>query len=575
MSEMSANARVSQVLYQIGEVLTIKEDRFRSRAFNTAAQRIVSLTEDIRKIKDRGALQEIPGVGKGIAAVIEEILETGGSKVLEELEASLPPGIREMMRLEGVGPKKAVRLQKALGIASIDDLEKAAKEGRVRGLKGFGEKTEANILEAIEELRSRQDRFLLGAVLPVIEELKAYMAESDAVLAVEVAGSARRRRDTVGDLDVLVSSLSPEVVSERFVSMPPVARVLSHGSTRSTVVMNNFLQVDLRVVPPESYGAALQYFTGSKDHNVKLRTIAVRAGYKLNEYGLFDRETDEVVAGEDEEGIYRVLGMELMPPELRENRGEIEAAIEGALPKLVTMDDIKGDFHIHSTWSEGTASIETMAKKAISLGLEHMAICDHTKSLYIANGLDEDRVQKQMKEIDRINEGLDGFTILKGTECDILSDGRMDLPDSLLGDLDFVVGSVHSAFRQDVDTMTDRILKAIHNENVDCIGHPTGRLIQKRRAYEVNLERVFEAAAEQGVMMEINAYPERLDLDDVNCRAAMEQGVTMVIGTDSHAPNQMEFMPLGVSVARRGWLEAKNVANTLTLGELRKLLARN
>jgi len=267
--------------------------------------------------------------------------------------------------------------------------------------------------------------------------------------------------------------------------------------------------------------------------------------------------------------------MELMPPELRENRGEIEAAIGGALPNLVTIDDIKGDFHIHSTWSEGTASIETMAKKAISLGLEHMAICDHTKSLYIANGLDEDRVQKQMKEIDGINEGLDGFTILKGTECDILSDGRMDLPDSLLGDLDFVVGSVHSAFRQDVDTMTDRILKAIHNENVDCIGHPTGRLIQKRRAYEVNLERVFEAAAEQGVMMEINAYPERLDLDDVNCRAAMEQGVTMVIGTDSHAPNQMEFMPLGVSVARRGWLEAKNVANTLTLGELKKLLARN
>jgi DNA polymerase (family 10) len=572
---MSANARVSQILYQIGEVLTIKEDRFRSRAFNTAAQRIVSLTEDIRKIRDRGGLQEIPGVGKGIAAVIEEVLETGESTVLEELEASLPPGIREMMRLEGVGPKTAVRLQKTLSIASIDDLDKAAKEGRIRGLKGFGEKTEANILEAIEELRSRQDRFLLGAVLPVIEEIKAYMAESDAVIAVEVAGSARRRRDTVGDLDVLVSSLKPEEVSERFVSMPPVARVLSHGSTRSTVVMENFLQVDLRVVPPESYGAALQYFTGSKDHNVKLRTIAVRAGYKLNEYGLFDRETDESVAGEDEEGIYRALGMELMPPELRENRGEIEAAIDSKLPNLVTMGDIKGDFHIHSTWSEGTASIEAMAEKAMSLGLDYMVICDHTKSLYIANGLDEERLREQMKEIDVINEGLDGFTILKGTECDILSDGRMDLPDSLLGDLDFVVGSVHSAFRQDVDTMTDRIIKAIHNEHVDCIGHPTGRLIQKRRAYTVNLERVFEAAAEQGVMMEINAYPERLDLDDVNCRAAMERGITLVIGTDSHAPNQMEFMPLGVSVARRGWLEAENVANTFSVGELMRLLERS
>jgi DNA polymerase (family 10) len=572
---MSTNARVSQVLYQIGEILTIKEDRFRSRAFNTAAQRIVSLTEDISNIRDRGELQDIPGVGTGIAAVIEEFLETGGSKVLEELEESLPPGIRDMMLLEGVGPKKAVRLQKALGIASINDLEEAAKEGRIRVLKGFGEKTEANILEAITELRSHQDRFLLGAVLPIIEEIKAYMAESDVVIAVEVAGSARRRRDTVGDLDVLVSSISPAAVSERFVSMPPVARILSHGSTRSTVVMENFLQVDLRVVPPVSYGAALQYFTGSKDHNVKLRTIAVRAGFKLNEYGLFNRETDESVAGEDEEGIYRALGMDLMPPELRENRGEIEAAIDGTLPCLITMGDIKGDFHIHSMWSEGAASIQDMAKKAMSLGLEYMAICDHTKSLYIANGLDEERLREQMKEIDGINEELDRFTILKGTECDILSDGRMDLPDSLLGDLDFVVGSIHSAFRQDIDTMTNRIIKAIHNENVDCIGHPTGRLIQKRRAYDVNLEKVFEAAAEQGVMMEINAYPERLDLDDVNCKAAMERGITVVIGTDSHAPNQMEFMPLGVSVGRRGWLETKNVANTYSIDELRKLLDRS
>jgi len=572
---MSANARVSQVLYQIGEILTIKEDRFRSRAFNTAAQRIVSLTEDISKIRDRGELQDIPGVGKGIAAVIEEFLETRGSKVLEELEASLPPGIRDMMRLEGIGPKKAVRLEKELGISSLDDLDKAAKGGRIQGLKGFGEKTEANILEAIEELKSRQDRFLLGAVLPVIDEIKAYMAASDAVLAVEVAGSARRRRDTVGDLDVLVSSIRPDVVSERFVSMPPVIRVVSHGSTKSTVVMENFLQVDLRVVPPESYGAALQYFTGSKDHNVKLRTLAVKAGYKLNEYGLFHRGTDEFVAGADEEGIYRALGMDLMPPELRENRGEIEAAIEGTLPNLVTMEDIKGDFHIHSTWSEGTASIEAMAEKARSLGLKYMAICDHTKSLYIANGLDEDRLREQMKEIDGLNGGLDGFTILKGTECDILSDGRMDLPDSLLGDLDFVVGSVHSAFRQDINTMTDRIIKAIHNENVDCIGHPTGRLIQKRRAYDVDLEKVFEAAAEQGVMMEINAYPERLDLDDINCRAAMEQGVTVVIGTDSHAPSQMEFMPLGVSVARRGWLEAENVANTYALDDFLRLLSRD
>ncbi len=572
---MSANARVSQILFKIGEVFTIKEDRFRSRAFNTAAQRIVSLTEDIRKIRDQGELQEIPGVGKGIAAVIEEFLDTGHSQVLEELEASLPPGIREMMRLEGIGPKTALRLQKALDIASIDDLEKAAKEERIRVLKGFGEKTEANILEAIEEIRSRQNRFLLGSVLPIIDEIKAYMAESEGVKAVEVAGSARRRSDTVGDLDVLVASLKPEIVSERFVSMPPVSRILSHGPTRSTVVMENYLQVDLRVVPPESFGAALQYFTGSKDHNVKLRTISVRSGYKLNEYGLYNRETGESVAGRDEKGIYNTLGMQLIPPELRENRGEIEAALDGTLPNLVTEDDIIGDFHVHSSWSEGTASIEIMAKKAMSLGLEYMAICDHTKSLFIANGLDEKRLRAQMDEIDRINTRLDDFTVLKGTECDILSNGKMDLPDRILEELDFVVGSVHSAFKQDIKTMTNRVIKAIHNENVDCIGHPTGRLIQKRRPYEINLSQVFEAAANQGVMMEINAYPQRLDLDDVNTRTAMELGIIMVIGTDSHAPNQMEFMPLGVSVSRRGWLEPKNLANTYTLEDLKKLISRN
>ena len=315
---MSANTQVSKVLYQIGEVLIIKDDKFRSKAFNTASQRISGLTEDIRKIYDRGELQTIQGVGKGIAAVIAELLDTGDSTVLNELEASIPPGIRAMMALEGIGPKKAVLLQKALGTLSIEDLEKAAKGGKVQVIKGFGKKTEANILEAIDVLRSHQGRFLLGAVVPLIEEIKAYLLESNAVLAVEVAGSARRRRETVGDLDILVSSLMPNAVSERFISMSPVTRVVSHGSTRSTVFMEDSLQVDLRVVHPRSYGAALQYFTGSKDHNIKLRNIAVRAGYKLNEYGLFYRETDEVVMGDNEKGIYRALEMDWIPPELRE-----------------------------------------------------------------------------------------------------------------------------------------------------------------------------------------------------------------------------------------------------------------
>ena len=569
---MSANSRVAEALYEIGEILTIKGDRYRSRAFLLAGQRVTSLTEDIRNIRERGELEEIPGVGKSIAAVIEEILETEGSTVLEELRESLPVGVRDMMQLEGVGPKTAVRLQQELGVASIEDLKRAAEEGRIRGLKGFGEKSEANILESIEEFRSRQTRFLLGAVLPVIEQITAYMRESDSVIEVEVAGSARRRKETVGDLDVLVSSVRPEEVSERFVSMPPILRVLSHGITRSTVVMENYLQVDLRVVPPESYGAALQYFTGSKDHNVKLRTIAVRLGYKLNEYGLFKRENDKRVAGEDERGIYEALGMALMPPELRENRGEIEAAMEGGLPQLVEMGEVRGDLHVHSSWSEGTASIEVMAQKAREMDLEYIAITDHSKSLGIAHGLDEERLREQVREIERINEELDGFTILTGIECDIRSDGSMDLPDTILGELDFVVGSVHSAFRQDEGTMTERVISAIHNENVDAIGHPTGRLIQKRRPYALNLEKVLEAAAQQGVMMEINAYPERLDLDDVNCRAAMEQGIMISVGTDAHAPNQMEFLPLGISVARRGWLKKEDVANTLTAkGLLRRL----
>jgi DNA polymerase (family 10) len=571
---MSVNARVAEVLYEIGEILTIKGDRFRSRAFNMAAQRVVALTESIDKVRERGELQEIPGVGKSIAGIIEEVLDTGGSRQLEELRESLPKGVRELMELEGVGPKTAMRLQKDLGIVSIDDLEAAAKSQRLRGLKGFGEKSEENLLRAIEEHRMMQGRFLLGAVLPVIDGIISYMSESDAALEVEVAGSARRRRETVGDIDLLVASKEPEEVVERFVSMPPVIRILSEGVTKSTVVLEKNLQVDLRVLPPEDYGAALQYFTGSKDHNVKLRTISVKMGYKLNEYGLFDRETDERVAGETEEGIYRTLGMAWMEPELRENRGEIEIAMEGRLPKLVSLDEIRGDLHVHTKWSDGAATIEEMARAAKDRGREYIAICDHSKSLGIARGLNESRLREQMAEIDGLNEGLVGFTVLKGFECDIKADGSLDLPDSVLKDLDFLVASVHSGFRSDEREMTERVIKAIHNDHVSAIGHPTGRLIQRRNPYAINLEEVFEAAASQGVMMEINAFPNRLDLGDVNSRAAMERGVMMAISTDAHSPGQLDFLHMGVSVARRGWLEAKDVANTLSLKELLRVADR-
>lgn len=568
---MSANADVAAVLYEIGEILTIKEDRFRSRAYLLAAQRITSLTEDLKKIRERDELDKIPGVGKSIAATIAEVLDTGESKVLEELRESLPPGVRQLMELEGVGPKNAMRLVNELKITSIDDLEKAAKGGRLRELKGFGEKKEHNILQSISDYRNRQTRFLLGAVLPVVDDMLAWMRESPAVLRAEVAGSYRRKRETIGDLDFLVASNEPDAATKRFVEMPPVERVVNHGSTKSTVLLKGHLQVDCRVVPPPAYGAALQYFTGSKDHNVKLRTIGVKLGYKLNEYGLFRREDDGLVASETEEAIYKALGMDWVPPELRENRGEIEAAMERKLPRLVEPGEIRGDLHCHSKWSEGTMTIREVAEKAKSLGLSYVAITDHSKSLGIAHGLDEKRLAEQGKEIDALNGELDGFTVLKGIECDIKTDGSMDLTNSSLADLDFVVASIHSGFKSDEETMTSRMVSAIHNEHVDAIGHPTGRIIQKRKPYPLNLDRVIEEAAAQRVALEINAYPERLDLDDVASRKAMEAGAVVSIGTDAHALNQMEFLPLGVSVARRGWLTAKDVANTRTAKELLSL----
>ncbi len=571
---MSVNAEVAEILYEISELYALKGEQYRSRAYMMAAQRIGSLTEDIRKIWQRGELQSIPGVGKSIAAVIEEYLETGQSSKLEELREGLPRGVMELIELDGVGPKKAMRLYEELGINSIDELEKAAKAGKIRRLKGFGPKTEENILRSIEEYRRRQERFLLGAILPVIDEIVAYMRECDAVLRIEPAGSARRRKETVGDLDILVLSTRPEEVVERFVSMPRVSRVISQGTTRSTVIIGANLQVDLRVIPPESYGSALQYFTGSKAHNIKLRTIAVKKGYKLNEYGLFDRETGERIAGETEESVYKALGLEWIEPELREDRGEIEAAMEGRLPRLVKEEEIRGDLHIHTKWSDGTGTIEEMAEKAMSLGLEYIAICDHSKSMGIARGLDEARLRKQMAEIDKLNERLEGFRVLKGIEVDIKADGSLDLPNSVLKDLDFVVASIHSGFKADERQMTERMIRAIHNDYVSAIGHPTGRIILRRRPYALNLDRVFEAAAEQGVLMEINAFPNRLDLNDVNAKAAKEHGITMSIGTDAHAPNHMEFLNLGVAVARRGWLEPGDVINTLPVDELLRKLER-
>jgi DNA polymerase (family 10) len=559
---MSLNSKIAVQLYQIGEILAIKGDRFRSRAYNMAAQRIQALTENVSSIADRGELEQIPGIGKSIAMNIEEIIETGQSILLEELRNSLPKGVLQMIEIEGIGPKIAMRLNKELDITNLEELEQAAKNKKIRMLKGFGAKKEQNILKAINEYRNRSTRFLLGEVLPIIEGITSFMKDNSYVRRVVVAGSARRYKETVGDLDVLVSSNNPEYVTEYFVSMPPIVRILGKGPTKSTVVLKNMLQVDLRVISPESYGAALQYFTGSKEHNVKLRTIGVKSGFKLNEYGLFNRDNNELIAAEDEAEIYSRLGMHWIPPELRENTGEIEAAIKGSLPDLVKFEHLKGDLHIHTSYSHAVNTLEEMVLKAIDLQLKYLAITDHSQSLVIARGLKEEKLLEQIDVIHRLDEKYSEIKLLTGIESDIKSDGSMDYSDKVLEVLDWVVASIHIGMHRDEETITNRIIDAINNPYTRVIGHPTGRLIQRRKPYAVNLDKIFDVAAQQKVFMEINCSPSRLDLRDVDARRAKEAGVKIAIGSDAHSLKQMEFLPLGLAVARRAWLEPKDVVNT-------------
>lgn len=571
---MSVNVEVARVLYEIGELHALRGDVFRSRAYLRAAQRVESLTPDVREVHDREALAAIPGVGKGIAAVIAEYLTTGTARQLTELRADLPTGLVALLEVEGIGPKTARRLHRDLGVTSIAELEAAARAGRIRQLRGFGPKSEANLIRAIAAHRGMPRRILLGHILPVVHEIEGYLTECDAVERVKAAGSARRRRETVGDLDVLVASGQGAAVVAHFMAMPGVSRVVSRGTTRSTVVLRSALQVDLRVIPPHSYGAALQYFTGSKAHNVKLRTLAVKQGYKLNEYGLFRRDDDVPVASDDEAAIYARLGLDPIPPELREDRGEIEAAATGSLPELVRREQLRGDLHVHSDWSDGAASLAAIAQEAARLGLAYVAICDHAQSLGVARGLDADRLRAQMTAIDRLNRDATVVTLLKGVEANVLADGRLDLPRAVLRDLDVVVASLHSGFKASRKALTARVVSAIHHDAVTAIGHPTGRLIQRRAAYPLDLDAVFEAAAQQRVMLEINAHPERLDLNDVHSRAAQAHGVTLCIGTDAHALDQLRYLDLGVAVARRGWLTPRDVANTRDATALLRAAAR-
>lgn len=566
------NLEIAALFNEIADLLEIKgESPFRVNAYRRAARSLENLAEDVEQVADRGELDQIPGIGKSLAEKISEYLRTGKIAYHQELLRELPHGITTLMRVPGLGPKTALLVYEHLGITTLDELERAAREGRLRGLPRMGRKTEENILRGIEQVRRQSTRLPLGSVLPVARELVEALRQARGIGDVSVAGSLRRMRDTIGDIDVLATASRPEAAMEVFTTHPLVAQILSRGTTRSSVVLRNGMQADLRVVDRASFGAALQYFTGSKDHNVKLRERAVRMGLKMNEYGVFRVEDDRLVAGRTEEEVYAAVGLPWIPPELREDQGEIEAAERRRLPRLVSREDIQGDLHMHTKWSDGQATAEEMARAAQQLGYEYVCITDHSQSLKFAGGVSVEDLRAHIREVRCLSERLDGITVLIGSEVDILADGTLDYPDEVLRELDVVIASVHSRFRMDTQAMTQRILRAMRNRYVTMIGHPTGRLLGQRDPYSVDVEKLVEGARETGTILELNAQPDRLDLKDTHLRLAKERGVQVAIGTDAHSPAELRFMEFGVGTARRGWLEPQDVVNTLPL---RKLLAR-
>ena len=562
------NQQVANIFNEIADLLELKgENVFRIRAYRRAAQNVDGLTRDVSTLSDE-ELAAIPGIGKDLIGKIHEYLEKGFVAKHEELKKEIPGGVLDLLRIPGLGPKKVMQFYDKLKVRSIDELEEAIRTGKLSGLPGIQKKTEENILKGIGLIKRGTDRRPLGRVLPLAEDIIRRMKDAAPVDKIEVAGSIRRMKEMVKDIDILTTSKHPEKVMDSFVGLPQVSRVLAHGPTKSSVMTEDGIQVDLRVVDEDSFGAALQYFTGSKQHSIRLREMAVKAGLKLNEYGVFKEPGDKKIGGKTEEEMYKALKLPWIPPELREDTGEIEAALDGKLPDLVTLRDIKGDLHVHTNESDGSHDLDTLVKAAKNKGYSYIAITDHTKGLGVARGLDEKRLAREIKLIDAANEKLAGFRILKGTEIDIRSDGRLDLADEAIAGLDIVVASIHSGFKQSQEQMTRRIIAAIRNPCVSVIAHPTGRLIGERDAYAVDMEAVLKEAAKYGVAMEVNAYPLRLDLNDMHIKRAKEYGVLLAISTDTHVLNQFDFMTYGVSVARRGWAEKKDVLNTLAYDQL-------
>ncbi|HHY99396.1 MAG TPA: DNA polymerase/3'-5' exonuclease PolX [Firmicutes bacterium] len=569
---MTENLQIAAIFRTIADLLEIKgENPFKARAYRRAADRLEGLSEPVSALIPQGKLRQLDGIGEAIAKKIEEFVSTGRLAYYENLKAEVPPGLLEILDIPGVGPRTARKIHLSLGISGIDALEAAAKAGKIRHLPGMGVKTEQNILHGIQLLRGKTGRIPIGMALPAAVGLEEAIKKLHGVEEARVAGSIRRMKETAGDIDVVIATTDPAAILQSIVKLEPIRETLSLGDTRARVMTREGIEADLWAVKPAEFYAALHHATGSKAHNVRLRTLAHEHGLKLNEYGLF-REDGAKISINHEEDIYEILGLEYIIPEMREDSGEIEAALDHSLPITIDPLDIKGDLHMHTNWSDGISTIEEMVEAARRRGYSYLAICDHSKSLGIARGLSDEDIMKQADYIRRLNDRIHGIRVLAGIEVDIRKDGTLDYPDEILSQLDIVVASIHSGFRQEKDIMTQRIITAIRNKNVDILAHPTGRLLGRREPYDVDMEAVLREAAASGTILEINSYPDRLDLSDIWARRAAGYGIKISIDTDAHAPDQLSYIAFGVSVARRAWLTTENVVNSWPYEKLKTYL---
>jgi DNA polymerase (family 10) len=569
------NAEIARILEEIAAMLEAEGVEWKPNAYRKAALTIATLSEDIEEVYKQGRLKELPGVGESIAQKIEEYLKTGKIKYYDELKQKYPIDFSSFSKIEGLGPKTIVKLYKFLKIKNLDDLKKAIQEHKLKDLPGFGERSEEKIRKSIELYEQTPQRQLLGFVLPEAEALKRKLEESGLVKRVEIVGSIRRMKETIGDIDVLTiikPNIDPMKVMDFFVSLPEIKAVEAKGPAKTSVALKIGMDCDLRVFEEKSFGAAMLYFTGSKQHNIELRKIAIKKGYKLNEYGLF--KGNKLIAGKSEEEIYEKLNMQYIPPEMREVRGEIELALKNKLPKIIDYNEIKGDFHVHTKYSDGANSIKEVAEYAKKLGYEYITISDHSSNLKIAHGLTNEQYKKQFNEIEKVEKEV-GIKIFKSGEVDILKDGSIDISKEVAKQMDFVIAAVHSNFSMSKEEMTNRVIKALRSKLVTILAHPTGKLLNQRPPYEIDLEKIFEVAKEEGVIMEINAFPDRIDLNSENIMLARKFGITKFsIGTDSHRLDHLHFMRLGIGTARRGWCTKQEILNTLSKEELEKFLQK-